>query len=422
MPVSRTSRGKHGDTVEQRTAANSHRVAVLAVCCWFLVIGSATLLPENSVEVGSGFCLICGSRGLADAILNLSMFFPLGLFLRFAGLRTRLVVPACFTFSLSIELAQISLVAGRDATAGDIVTNTLGGLIGAMVASVLPQLLRPSRLLAGRLLLVAGLVSLAPAVLFAVLLVPSPGSERYWGQWNHQLGRYDAYAGRVLEASLGNIPVPPYEVGTPAIIRRALEARRPLTLKFTVAPQTASPATLFSIGDEHEREVLWIAIYGQDLLVRWRMRAADLRLDRPSFRLNRTLEGIAAGQVVSVKIEHLPDQLIAEVDGHRTRSRFRSSAAWTLLWQHQRMPPRLFEMLSVLWMALLTIPVAYWSFWRGQVLAYGLPYLALQGVVAMFVKLAQPQPLAWLAMVTIFGSAMLKQCASGIQHKANCID
>lgn len=409
MSVSRVVRGQQSNAIGKGAAGGSRAVPALAALCWSLVICTATLLPKNSVEVGSGFCLLCGSRGLADAILNLMMFFPLGLCLRLAGLRTRSAILTCFTFSLLIEFSQLSLVSGRDATAGDVIANTLGGSLGVVVARVLPELLRPGQLLAGRLVLISCLASLAPAVLFAVLLAPSSRAERYWGQWNHQLGRYDAYEGRVLEVSLGSVQVPPHEVATPAIIRWALETRRPLTLKFTAAPQTGSPATLFSIGDEHERAVLWIALQGTDLLVRWRMRAADLRLDRPSFRLKHVLDGIPAGQVVSLKIEHLPDQLIVEVDGRRVHSRFRGSAAWTLLWQDERMPALPFEIFSVLWMALLTIPVAYWSAWRGKVLVYGLLYLALQGFTVTLLKLAQPHPLAWLAMITIFAAALLKQ-------------
>ena len=96
-------------------------------------------------------CLVCGQLGRVDVILNVALFLPLGftLFrLGFGPLRSALVG---LGISGLVELLQAFVVAGRDPSLSDLLTNTLGAGLGAMLAQAFPRLVRPEPRLAGRL-------------------------------------------------------------------------------------------------------------------------------------------------------------------------------------------------------------------------------------------------------------------------------
>ena len=64
-----------------------------------IVIAFATLLPQPPGVVESHFCVICGSFGSVDAILNVVVFVPLGIGLALYGLRGRNSVVAICVLS-----------------------------------------------------------------------------------------------------------------------------------------------------------------------------------------------------------------------------------------------------------------------------------------------------------------------------------
>src|SRR5262245_55845958 len=108
----------------------------LALC----LIGFFTLrpMPEQAAAVAetSPWCIVgCGDLGLLDIILNVLLFLPLGIGLRLV-LRTRAAVAIGFVCSVAIELTQLYLIAGRDASLRDVITNTLGTGIGASLVTI----------------------------------------------------------------------------------------------------------------------------------------------------------------------------------------------------------------------------------------------------------------------------------------------
>ena len=85
-----------------------------------------------------------------DALDNLLLFLPVGFF---AALwwrsRPRPVVWAAglaFTVSFAIEMTQLVLPINRSASIHDVMFNTLGGLVGAMVGMLVIGMVRRSRL------------------------------------------------------------------------------------------------------------------------------------------------------------------------------------------------------------------------------------------------------------------------------------
>ena len=94
----------------------------------------ATLLPDAGKPVDSHLCIVCGTLGGVDSILNVLLFFPLGIGLALSGIPWKRAVLTACALSLTVETAQFLFVPGRDATLGDVVTNTVGGALGFAVA------------------------------------------------------------------------------------------------------------------------------------------------------------------------------------------------------------------------------------------------------------------------------------------------
>jgi VanZ family protein len=127
-------------------------------------IGNGPPLPF-SPSIGEG------RRWLADGLLNLVLFVPLGLALGWNGRSVAKVALAGLLLSTAVEIAQL-WIPGRDSSLSDIVFNTGGTLVGALLgrghrAWIVP---RPetSRALTGTTLAIAALAM----VLTAFLLSP----------------------------------------------------------------------------------------------------------------------------------------------------------------------------------------------------------------------------------------------------------
>jgi VanZ family protein len=85
---------------------------------------------------------------MQDALANVMLYLPVGFFAVFVWRsRPRPVVWAtglAFTLSFTIELAQWVLPIDRAATTHDVLSNTLGGFIGAMAGILVVRLARKS--------------------------------------------------------------------------------------------------------------------------------------------------------------------------------------------------------------------------------------------------------------------------------------
>ena len=70
-----------------------------------------TLIPvSGDTPQGVSICIICGDRGLADAVLNMILFAPLGVALALHQRRPMSVAIAALLLSLSVESLQIVIL------------------------------------------------------------------------------------------------------------------------------------------------------------------------------------------------------------------------------------------------------------------------------------------------------------------------
>jgi glycopeptide antibiotics resistance protein len=80
-----------------------------------------------------------------EVLANIALFVPAGFLLAIMTNRPWLAAMLCLVASVGIETSQLLFLPSRVATIADVQHNSLGGLIGAVVAWPLVALLRPSR-------------------------------------------------------------------------------------------------------------------------------------------------------------------------------------------------------------------------------------------------------------------------------------
>lgn len=244
----------------------------------------ATLTPGSGPMAPTGLCLLCGERGLADAILNVALFVPLGLGMRgWVGAAWR-AIGLCLLLSFSIELLQLALP-GRDSSPADILFNGLGGAAGTGLARgrILARLGRYASGPRAAVALGAGvaLVHVGGAWLLGTEL---PGG-RYFAFWIPELEHLAPTDARLIEARLGGALVPHGWVDDPDSVRAQLAAGAPLRLSVFPGSSVSGVAGLFALYNDRQREALLVGRDRDDLVLRWPRRSRGIRLDAPDVRL-----------------------------------------------------------------------------------------------------------------------------------------
>jgi type IV secretory pathway VirB2 component (pilin) len=334
----------------------------------------ATLSPEPGQQpLDSPLCLVCGVRGGVDAILNVLLFVPLGVGLALSGFRWNRTLMIGCGLSIIVETAQYFFVPGRDASLGDVLTNTLGGLVGFALARNAAGWLLPAPRVAGILTLGWCVVWLAIQAIAGFALAPSLPHSDYYGQIAAVLGNFAVFHGHVLETSIGDLPITDARLSDMDSVRSRLLSGA--TVAGTVVPSgfTGGVAPILRVADDGQREIVLLAQDDDKLLFGVRTGAATLRLRAPLFAIGKVFDDVPAGMNAEA-----PDTLILsgsyhEGDAHLTaRGSSRrddrhilvtSSRAWTLVlpfeWVIEDTPTEL--VVSWIWAAWLTLPAGYWG-------------------------------------------------------------
>lgn len=253
--------------------------AAVAVAAGILVLTTAPWQFSGPASWES--CLVCGSAGGADAVLNTWLFVPLGYLLTRAGLPWRTATVLSIVGSLLIETAQ-SYQPDRYATAGDMLANGLGALVGASLAASSGDIARRLDSIGGA----SGLLLAAPGVLVllatAWLYQPSLPVSTYYGQWTADLGQFAHFPGAVTDARVGPQRVPVGMGADSEQLREDLLDGAPIAVRVRPeGPPPSRPAPIFSIFDDRQREIVFMGAAGTDGLARVRLRAAGARLHWP---------------------------------------------------------------------------------------------------------------------------------------------
>lgn len=337
-------------------------IGVLALIGW-LTLRSA---PEDAEAAArSSFLCIwpCHVEGLRDIVLNVVMFIPLGLVLR-TWLPPRLVFAVVVAATIGIELSQYLFLLGRDASLRDLLTNVLGGLIGAQLAEAGRTLVRPTVPQARRLA-AAGLGGwLLIVALTAFGVRPSLPSPPYWGQHTAQLGQFALYYGTLLDARINGHPFPGGRAEDSEAFG-ALIASDSLRVEIEVVsgPPPEAVAPIVSVFNDDGHQVLVLGQGGRDLVFVRRtgleaLEFAGQNLVLPNF------PGADPGDTVAITagVEDGEMYLTARGTKGSAETRLKLSAGW--LWSglnpfFRKLPPNAW-IFTALWLGFLMLPGGYW--------------------------------------------------------------
>jgi hypothetical protein len=377
----------------------------------------ATLYPTSAVGSSEWFvCFVCGERGLADVIVNILLFIPLGAAISavFAPQPLVRVLLSASALSLGVEVAQ-SVIPGRYASVVDLAFNTTGAVVGSIIYVKRASWLSPGPRVSRRLALLASVCTAAVLVLTGVLLTRHYPDTDYYVQWTPQLKHLGVYQGKVLSAAVGGEPLLP---GVNDAVRRFV-AGRDLTVRAIAGPPPGQVSPLISVYDGDKREILLLAVMGNDLVLRERVRASVLRLDKPSLLMRGAFAGVRPGDELIMTVRRSAGgELCIEIAGStRCDVGYSIASGWSLLLYADEFPQRLMESLDRVWLILLAVPIGFWlRGGRGATAAVGLLVLAAFAVPRATPLLAT-SPIEYLLLGTGMVSGWAVANMTGIRSK-----
>jgi hypothetical protein len=361
------------------------RRSALLVVASLLAIAAATLvsLPAQAEAVAqtSVWCLLCGSLGAVDVILNVALFCPLGGALRLHGCRLRSIVGLSLAVSLTLELLQGG-IPGRDPTISDVLTNTVGGLLGSWAVTWWPHFIHPRPRTAAALAAAWAALWLGQTAGVAWLLQPSLPRSWYWGQLAPDLRQFEQFYGTVRSASAGTLGIYIGRLARSPEIRQALLEGAPLRGTTTRGTRTPGLAPIVSIFDQQQREIALLGRWGNDLVYRFRTRTFDFRLRPPAIGFANALAG-GADEMVDLSGRYDPDSAAFVValrgdTGEPVQRRLALDAQWgwslLLPFPYAHGPEAAWW--TGLWLLVWMVVLGYWSW------AYHPAAVLAAGVVA----------------------------------------
>lgn len=332
--------------------------------------GSAALTPL--------YCLVCGESGGADVFLNLLLFVPMAAGLRLLGWPWRRVVVVAATLSLGVESLQYFVVQGRDASVSDVLTNTVGGAVGAGLASRLRHLVVPARPVARRLSAGAAAAWLGALAFSAFALSPWAPDEPLRSYCTAAYPTSELFSGTARTVTLNGVSLPcDADIAASGEIGESL---REANLTLEVAATSSDPKTgrraIHVVRAPHASLVV-VAQHGRSVRFSAPTAAQSFRLLSPAVRLSRALperEGVPVALHAEVRGRRM--RVSAAHGGERTATELALSPAhgWTMVLPGGLEPGPVLRLASALWLGGLLIPAAYWAGFAGR------PGAALGGV------------------------------------------
>ncbi|MDR0787702.1 MAG: VanZ family protein [Gemmatimonadota bacterium] len=258
-------------------------LSLIALVLGVVFIMMATLFPVPGDFSTPGFCIFCGERGGSDFLSNIILFAPFGLALAVRGVSGPLVFLIGGLFSLGIETLQIDIIAGRDASLGDLIANTLGAFSGWLCFRTLCFLNQPPSSIRRSL----GATAITAAVLLAGLSLfhpRLPDTDSWFMQWTAHLRGMDHYDGTVTSTRLGILSIPPGRIDQVDTVKADLFTET-LVVDGVAGSEPARVAPIVSIFDGSQSQVFFIGARGGDLIFQYGARADRLGLDHSTIRV-----------------------------------------------------------------------------------------------------------------------------------------
>jgi hypothetical protein len=329
-----------------------------------LIILAATLRPEpdqtRAAEATPLWCLVCGDHGGVDVINNILLFIPFALGLRLGGVPRRTVLLVGAASSLTIELLQLTLIAGRDASLSDVLTNSLGTGVGALLADYRDTLLHPTKQAARVLAASAAVLWLSLQGLTSVLLRPWLPDGPLRSEWHPDSPGRVPFTGQIVSAEVAGLPAPDGEVPAQDQLPKRLAAGMlAVELRITsTAPQSKWSSVYQLVG--RQGTLLLVEAFRGHLIFQPPSRAQALRLRSP-----RLLIADALSRRVS-EIRLVAGERHDTLWGQSAPKDIRAvypltpSQSWTLVSPFAYTSARATRIITAIWIALLLVPFGNW--------------------------------------------------------------
>jgi hypothetical protein len=309
------------------------------------------------------WCLVCGSIGMQDVLQNLAMLLPFGFGLGLLGWRPARAVLAGLALACTVELLQYTVVPGRDASLSDVVTNTLGTALGALLASRIDWLLHPPPRDAGRLAM--GMLGVWAALWVAAgwLLGASPGPAPWRAVLRPELIDAPPYDGEIVSAALSGVAL---REGMQELPSSVLDAYGRDSVAFSVAVRTGPPARerrgLLEVRDGDSVVQFAVAERGGALRFAMRTHSSELLLRPISFRMPAApVEPEGTSLTLAVRREAGAIVVAPRTPGGReVRALIGPHWLATLLLPVEARPGLGWEMFAYGWVVLLLTGVGWW--------------------------------------------------------------
>ena len=121
------------DTGAARRALIGAAITLLAIAA--IAVATLTSLGDaDTSDESMLWCVMCDRERVVDFAANVLLFAPFGFGLVLAGTTWLRATLAGLALTLGIELVQAFVLTGRYASAGDVLANTAGALLGALAA------------------------------------------------------------------------------------------------------------------------------------------------------------------------------------------------------------------------------------------------------------------------------------------------
>ena len=367
--------------------------ALVIIAALTLTRGSSYTRPE--VE----WCIACGERGTTDAILNVLLFVPLGAGLALsAGRRLAFWRIAVISFAIStcIEAAQLLVIYGRTCSVGDVVTNTTGGVLGALVATHWRTLVTPRRRAAFHLGVVGAILWLGVLIVTSLALQPYPSDAELHVQLQPDIPSESyQYQGRVDSASIDGVSL---ALGLMPESTRSRVNLRSGTLSASVEvgpPAPHMPSIIVRVLDERYDTQLQLSRVDDALVFEQRFRSIAFRLGMLQARAERVFSTTESGSGCGLPNTRLHiagnaagGRMGVVARGSHCQREFsvplRATLGWIFLLPFRYALGTEASILTALWLAGL---VFVWSYWLGAAVALPRDNLRALGIAGTTIVL-----------------------------------
>jgi hypothetical protein len=330
-------------------------------------IGAMTLRPSVTSRTLPFSCIICGSLGGVDFVLNIALFVPLGLGLYWLVGCWKKSQALGATTTLAVELLQWRFIPGRDASFGDLLANGTGTALGIAVAVWGASWLIATGRRARTLAAFFATLSMLVVVTTSWLLQPERARYPLSVQWKPSRPNMDDFTGELKSASLNGVPVRATEVLRPT---RLLDAEtRSLSVRANFSPPTGPTvrqSIIFRLAS-HWEEGVFLGQWQGSIIARSHVVAERFRFRPPLVGLAGLLTHSEPRPDTAVNVEFVSNpraitlRLMDPDESAMVTVRRTAGLGWLLLLPWDVAVTQRWVIANAAWMAAMVLPVGFFA-------------------------------------------------------------